>query len=112
MADAREIKTVLWWGNPCSSDETPGSKGYLCIRAYSSSIMWPSLCGGKRLKSFCPEKFVAHKRDLGQCKVFSCIFLINLVPYMGTKEGEEGGLEQGDRLYLQVQRARPRMSSD
>jgi hypothetical protein len=60
--------------------------------------MWPSLCGGKRLKPFCPEKFVVYKSDLGKCGGSSCIFLKTFVLLYGgeTDKGPgEGGSKRG-----------------
>lgn len=88
---------------PCSGVKTsasvmwpPGGKE---IYAYSSSTMWPSRCGGKRLKRFCHEKFVVYKSDLGECGGSSCIFLktFGLICGSGTDKGPgEGGSKRGN----------------
>jgi hypothetical protein len=46
MVDGREIKTVLWYENQCSSDVTSGGKGDLCtefLNNVAQPVWWKAI---------------------------------------------------------------------
>jgi hypothetical protein len=101
---------IKWWMHvrlkPCSGMKTSAPviwrSGVKEIYVYSSSITWPSLCGGEGLKPFCPEKFVVYKSDLGKCGDLRIFFLKQLVSYTRweTVKGPGEGGSNGGLLVL------------